>query len=332
VPTDYTGPDAYGYYAYSSNDAFYDQIPEYNWTEVSTMGEMLNMYGETDYTETVDLPFSFKYYGFDYDKLRISTDGWIAFGNGVQTAPMNYSLPHNDNVDNMVAVFWDDLYDTQFADGHIFYHYDMDNNRFIVEWDSITHNNAGPEPIREEFQAILLDPAHYQTLTGDGEIIMQYRKMEDVSGTTIGIENQTQDIGLQYVYNQNYDATATAITDGIAVKFTTEAPFVSSIVSIDEYGSGLVGNSDIMRASPNPFAGITQIDYVLPEDAQVVLEVFNIRGESVASLVDAHQATGNHVISWNGCNASGQELPEGVYFVRIQTSDFAQTMKMIKLN
>ena len=34
IPADYTGPDAYGYYAYSSNDAFYDQIPVYNWVEV----------------------------------------------------------------------------------------------------------------------------------------------------------------------------------------------------------------------------------------------------------------------------------------------------------
>ncbi len=332
VPTDYTGPDAYGYYAYSSNDAFYDQIPEYDWMEVSGVGEMLNMFGETDYTETVDLPFSFKYYGFDYDKLRISTDGWIAFGNGVQTAPMNYSLPHNDNVSNMVAVFWDDLYDTQFADGHIFYHYDMDNHRFIVEWDSITHNNAGPEPIREEFQAILLDPDHYQTLTGDGEIIMQYRKMEDMSGNTIGIENQSQDIGLQYVYNQNYNPTATTITNGIAVKFTTEAPFVSSIVSIDDYSTGFNNNSGLLHSTPNPFAGSTLIGYTLPKDAQVVLEVYNIRGERVGQLLDALQVAGKHEISWNGQNTARQDLPEGVYFVRIQTPDFAQTMKMIKLN
>jgi hypothetical protein len=329
VPTDYTGPDDYGYYAYANTDAFYDQTPEYDWVEISGTGAMLNMYGETDYTETVDLPFIFKYYGFEYDKLRISTDGWMAFGNGVQTAPQNYSLPHNDNVSNMVAVFWDDLYDTQFEDGAIFYYHDQDNNRFIIEWDSITHNNAGPEPIREEFQAVLLDPEYYQTNTGDGEIIMQYRKVEDVSQNTIGIENQPQDIGLQYVYNSVYDPSAAIITGETAIKFTTEAPFVSMIVSIDEQpGSGTEGFG-FVQSNPNPFHTSTRIDYSLSQNEHVNLEVYNIRGELVQVLFEGSRMAGNHSFEWN--TGSGEELKSGVYFIRLRCDGFVQTKKVLKL-
>lgn len=333
VATDYTGPDAYGYYAYASSDAFYDQTPEYDWVELSGVGSMLNMFGESDYTETVDLPFSFKYYGSDFEKLRISTDGWVAFGNGVQTAPVNYALPHSDIVNNMVAVFWDDLYDIQFLDGAIYYYNDEANHRFIVEWDSITHNNEGPEPIREEFQVIMLDPEFYPTTTGDGEIIMQYRKVEDISSNTIGIENSTQDIGLQYVFNTSYDPTAAEITDGLAVKFTTEAPFVSIIVSVDEdAASGLPENaSGLIQNTPNPFNASTVIDYALSEERSIKLEVYNIRGELVRVLFDGNQQAGRHAITWNGRGDQGDVLKSGVYIVRLQTEGSAQTMKMLKL-
>jgi len=333
VSSDYTGPDAYGYYAYASTDAFYDQTPVYDWVELEEVGTRANIYGESDYTETVDLPFEFLYYGFDYNQLRISTDGWMAFGNGVQTAPVNYSLPHNDNINNMVAVFWDDLYDINFLDGELIYYFDQENNRFIVEWDSITLNNLNPEPIREEFQAILYDPAHYQTTTGDGEIVMQYRKMEDVNTSTIGIENNTQDIGLQYVFNNNYVPTASQLSNNLAIKFTTESPYVSIIVSIDEDATaGLFGTgAGLVQNTPNPFPASTVIDYMLSDDSFIKLEVFNIRGELVSLLFEGNQIAGKHEITWNGKNNMDGIVQSGVYFVRLQSDGIAQTMKMLKL-
>ena len=92
IPADYTGPDAYGYYAYASNDSFYDQTPVYDWFELEGMGTQINILGLGDYTKTVSLPFAFKYYGTNYNQIRISTDGWIAMGGGTQTAPVNATL------------------------------------------------------------------------------------------------------------------------------------------------------------------------------------------------------------------------------------------------
>jgi len=331
IPTDYTGPDEYGYYAYASTDAFYDQTPDFTWFEIHDLGDDLNMYGETDYTETVDLPFTFKYYGMEYNKVRISTDGWIAFGNGVQTAPVNYSLPHDDNVNNMVAVFWDDLYDIQFEDGRIFYYHDEANNRFVVEWDSITHNNAGPEPVREEFQAILLDPEHYPTNTGDGEIIVQYRDVKDASSNTIGIENSTQDIGLQYVFDETYDQTADNIDGGVAIKFTTEAPFVSIIVSVEE-GKSLVNATDgLLQNNPNPFSTRTNIRYFVSKSCDVTLHIFDISGKLVKTINQDNVTSGNHQVTWNGTDNQGKIRGSGIYVVRLQTSEFTDSMKMFML-
>jgi hypothetical protein len=289
------------------------------------------MYGETDYTETVDLPFTFKYYGMEYNKVRISTDGWLAFGNGVQTAPVNYSLPHDDNVNNMVAVFWDDLYDTQFEDGNIYYYHDVAHHRFVVEWDSITHNNAGPEPIREEFQAILHDPDHYPTNTGDGEIIVQYRDVKDASSNTIGIENSTEDIGLQYVFNEDYDQTASNIDAGVAIKFTTEAPFVSIIVSVEEGTAFLDGSEGLLQNNPNPFSNQTTIAYFVSKPVDVTLKIFDISGKLVKTIDQGKVNSGNHQVTWNGTDNQGKMLGSGIYVVRLQTSEFSDSMKMFML-
>ena len=78
--------------------------------------------------------------------------------------------------------------------------------------------------------------------TGDGEIIFQYKKVEAPQSSTIGIENHAQDIGLQYVFNDVYDPTASSIMNEFAIKFTTEPPFASIITDIGEAGQQVPEN------------------------------------------------------------------------------------------
>jgi hypothetical protein len=180
-----------------------------------------------DFTATASLPFTFKYYGKNYSSVRVSSDGWLALGSGTQTSYTNYPLPHNDNVTNMVGLFWDDLFEgSNNPTSKLLYYGDVANHRFIVEWDSVGHYGGTTQ--RETFQAILYDPAFYPTPTGDGEIVFQYRIVGEEGGCTIGIEDSTQTIGMQYYYNGVYDPTATYIRDGAAIKFTTQPPSIGS--------------------------------------------------------------------------------------------------------
>ncbi len=327
IETDYSGPDAYGYYAYSSDDTFYDETPDFNWSEISYFGTLITLPNQSDYTQTISLPFAFKYYGINYNQIRVSTDGWMAFGSGTQTAPQNTVIPNNDNVNNMVAVFWDDLYDSEFFMGKLIYYNDYVNNRFIIEWDSISHNNFLSEPEREVFQAILLNPVHYPTATGDGEMIFQYKTIKRPESTTIGIENDAQDIGLQYVFNNNYAATATNLVSNMAIKFTTEPPFSTIITGA---GAGVVTKNpgNLKQNHPNPFSSNTWIEYTLPKSGNMSLSVFNLNGELVSTLQSGNQAAGNYSVEWNGLNNAGNQVNSGIYFYRLQTEDLVGTMKM----
>lgn len=330
IAKDYSGPDAYGYYAYSNDDTFYDQTPVYDWFELVDVGTQVGLPSLSDYTQTVNLPFTFRYYGMDYTQVRISTDGWIAFGSGTQTAPVNAVLPHNDNVNNMVAVFWDDLYDDEFFMGKMYYHHDVPNHRFIVEWDSISHNSFLTEPVREVFQVILNDPNYYVTTTGDGEIIMQYKLLHQPETVTVGIENNSQTIGLNYVFDNSYAQTATNLTDYYSVKFTTEPPFESMVVSVDDPNDDLA-NSNLKQNLPNPFSDKTNISYSLSEAGLIALEIYDIRGELVRTLHSGTQAAGTFTIEWNGTNNAGYRVVPGVYFCRLQTEKVTEAMKLLML-
>jgi hypothetical protein len=330
VKSDYTGPDAYGYYAYTSDD-FFDQAPDYEWLELNGIGNQITVPGFGDYTQTVNLPFTFKYYGLDYDQLRISTDGWIAAGSGNQINSINAPLPNIDNVNCMMAGFWDDLYDTATVEGKILYYYDIANHRYIIEWDSIARNDFGSEPNLEVFEAILLDPEYYPTLTGDAEIIFQYKHVAGPESNTIGIENQGQNVGLQYVYNANYDPTATDLRNDLAIKFTTEPPFISIITSVDEnQGGGKLTQDgfELDQNQPNPFNSSTRISYTLPVRTNVLLEIYNVKGELVRTLQNGQQQAGKHSVQWNGLTNTGNQVNSGIYFYRLQANDFSGTMKM----
>ena len=143
--------------------------------EINTVGTLFpRPNGVSNLTQTVSLPFNFKYYGNNFSQVRISTDGWIAFGSGTQVAPSNFPLPKQDDIRNMVCAFWDDLFSTYPNEtGKIYYYDDAANHRFVIEWDNVKH--ASDTLSTETFQILLMDPAYYSTQTGDGEIIIQYK-------------------------------------------------------------------------------------------------------------------------------------------------------------
>ncbi|MFH1685995.1 MAG: FlgD immunoglobulin-like domain containing protein [bacterium] len=82
---------------------------------------------------------------------------------------------------------------------------------------------------------------------------------------------------------------------------------------------------------PNPFNSTTSIEYDLPISSDVTIDLYNMLGQKVRTLVDGYKAAGYYTVEWDGKTSSGRAVATGVYLYRIQAGSFVKTKKMILL-
>lgn len=82
---------------------------------------------------------------------------------------------------------------------------------------------------------------------------------------------------------------------------------------------------------PNPFNPETNINYELPNSANVLLKVFNELGEEVRALVNKQQAAGRYQVQWDGRDNNYQHVASGVYFYQLNIEGAEKTKKMLLL-
>jgi M6 family metalloprotease-like protein len=102
-----------------------------------------------------------------------------------------------------------------------------------------------------------------------------------------------------------------SISDDIALPFTT----------------ALLGNF------PNPFNPITKIRYqVIRNESQFVqIEVYNIRGQIIRTLVNEYKSSGEHSVVWDGTDSNGSRVSSGLYFYRMRAGEYQAVRRMILL-
>ncbi len=82
---------------------------------------------------------------------------------------------------------------------------------------------------------------------------------------------------------------------------------------------------------PNPFNPTTAISYSLPVTSRIKIQVYDITGSLVNTLLNTEQAAGKHQIIWNGKNSSGAQVSTGIYFLRFDAGVYTNTFKMMLL-
>lgn len=108
--------------------------------------------------------------------------------------------------------------------------------------------------------------------------------------------------------------------------------FTSASFSVDgDDNSGLPMTFAMAQNYPNPFNPTTEISFSLPTNQYVELDIFNVLGQKVRSLVNQDMAAGEHTVMWDGRNSGGATVSSGVYFYRIAAGDFTDTKKMMML-
>jgi hypothetical protein len=73
----------------------------------------------------------------------------------------------------------------------------------------------------------------------------------------------------------------------------------------------------LFQNAPNPFRVSTRIDFALARESLVTIEVFDVSGRRVRTLLAESRGPGTHTAVWNGLDESGREVSPGIYFYKL---------------
>ncbi len=184
--------------------------------------------------------------------------------------------------------------------------------------------------------------------------VVNFSVAKTPTGATLNWTPQDQDADKPVSYNVYRGTTADFVP-------TTPVASVAALTYADNFGSGdyyykiegvdkagnkgeisaPVGTTNVEETGgvpteyalgqnyPNPFNPTTVIPFALPSNGHVVLKVYTISGEEVATLVDREMGAGNYNFTWDGRNRAGQTVATGMYLYRLQSGDFSSVKKMV---
>jgi hypothetical protein len=113
-----------------------------------------------------------------------------------------------------------------------------------------------------------------------------------------------------------YDAARTANMGGLVGAESEETPSLATYLG---------------KNYPNPFNPTTNIYFNLKQSGNVKLEIFNLKGQLVKTLVSTEMAQGGHTISWQGNDNHGDQVASGLYLYRLTTDEYTASKKMLML-
>jgi len=227
-----TGPDAYGYVWYDGADA--GEAPTFDWIDVSGVGQELAL-GD-DATTTVALPFDFVYFGAAYDQLSVCSNGFVVAGSSSYTTYSNGGLASGDGTPLMLCGFWDDLNPN--SGGQVRVWSDTDLHRFVVAWIGVPRYGTSDY---QTFEIVIHDPAWWPTVTGDSPVLVQYDVVGSASSCTVGHQNSSRTVGIQYLYDGGYAADAAPVASGQALWLTTGA-LIPTVDPVTDLQATVVGS------------------------------------------------------------------------------------------
>jgi hypothetical protein len=191
----------------------------------------------------------------------------------------------------------------------------------------VTYDSAGLELVKAEGVAGSMfdaeraaDEVALRMEVGQGEVLLSDFGPKEVEG---------QDL-VRLTFRQVGDGTPVwvRVTEGQA------ADGGGRTVRLTEAGIQVGGEELVFglgQSRPNPFNASTQIAYTLAEEGDARLEVYNVLGQRVATLVRGRQPAGVYTLVWDGRDDLGRHVASGIYLYRLVSGSLAQTHRMLLL-
>ena len=103
-----------------------------------------------------------------------------------------------------------------------------------------------------------------------------------------------------------------------------------NVTEVSEIDESIIGSRMALFSNyPNPFNPETTISFSVAKEGHVVINIFNIKGQKIQTLVNSHHNIGNFSVVWNGKDEQGLDMSSGIYFYQMQINDFVTTRKMV---
>jgi hypothetical protein len=203
-----------------------------------------------------------------------------------------------ERVDSLTGDVW--MYDPDEGEVHM-------HNLFVQPGDSVlsfdqwfTFANWYPD-------TVLNYPTNSQMFTGGFEVYFL--------SSGLGLI-QYEDLGAEYIGQFLTYARVNGVEYGQAVGIGHRSRSIPQTLVLEQN-------------YPNPFNPETVIRFALPNTATVRLEVYNLLGQKVKTLVQGRLAAGYHQVTWNGTDEHGRPVASGLYLYRLDTGSRQQIRKMI---
>lgn len=204
-------------------------------------------------------------------------------------------------------------------------------NSALRQGNLIKLNNSSPDSVYS-----------YLRLSGDNKAMVINNFYGNSVNADVQIPNQNLqlDINKTWYLNDILNNTSEQIDASSFSNYSANlAPYESRIITIDNSPITYVREQTqvpliykLLQNYPNPFNPTTTILFEIPNTEKVKLDIFDILGRKIASLINNEvRQKGRYQVIWNGKNSFGEAVASGVYFYRLQSGNFVNVKKMIML-
>jgi hypothetical protein len=262
--------------------------------------------------------------------------------------------------ENFVGLFWDDMYPP--GGGEIWYY--TDDSLAVVSWINVPHFGSGgpytfqvilrsngsitynyanmgyPDDsatigIQNSTRTIALQIAYNQPYVHNNLAVTMkgWLTVNPGSGTVVPGGNLNVETSFDASVLDEGTHTGSLIVTGYDLnhmvdQITVPVTFNVGATGVDDAVEQLPTVFALHQNYPNPFNPRTEMKFDLPVDSHVKLEVFNVLGQKVTTVLDEDMRAGYRSVTWNGSDNKGRS---GVYFYKLTAGDHVFTRKMMML-
>jgi len=209
------------------------------------------------------------------------------------------------------------------------------------DWGESDWENESKWKFLYDSESRITERIEYKYYANDWQPDIRYLIYYDTEGLnnyvleqTYGGSDWTDAAREFYYYNENRTLARAEreIVDPIddwVFELKTEYEYKSYMTDIIPSEENLPGDFVLFQNYPNPFNMSTKIEFSIPSRGDVSLDIYNILGQKIISLVDEELPAGFHSVLWDGYDRDGKVVPTGVYFCNLKTATESRAQKMV---